>query len=180
VTWGKAYELTDEIAYEYLEQREGALGGYTHALTWFWPSEKSETMEKVQVLVYMSTPDSPHWLGPANMDSLAIQVATSRGASGHNAEYVLRLADFMRETFPDQTDEHLYELEALVLCELSRVALTRDEVMNTKGRIDPALVSLQEAHDQKEKLRHRNSAPAKLHVHRTSVGQCNGMRCLKL
>lgn len=34
--------------------------------------------------------------------------------SGHNVEYLLRLAIFMREEIPGVQDEHLFELEKLV------------------------------------------------------------------
>ncbi|CAG0912473.1 unnamed protein product [Notodromas monacha] len=180
VTWGKAYELKDEIAYEYLEQREGALGGYTHVLTWFWPLEDSTVIaEQVQVMVYMATPDSPQWLGPIDLSTLAAQVARSQGAAGHNAEYVLRLADFMRVTFPATKDDHLFELEALVLKELELENVSISEVMNMKHKIDPAASAFQAAREEKEKVFQQNDTQRKLNLQAIDT-HCSGSRCLTL
>ena len=33
------------------------------------------------------------------------------GATGHNVEYVLRLADWFRLNFPDVMDDHLFTIE---------------------------------------------------------------------
>ena len=40
------------------------------------------------------------------------QVVYSSGNSGHNVEYVLRLADWMRDKLPDIEDDHLYTIES--------------------------------------------------------------------
>ena len=42
---------------------------------------------------------------------LYIKVVACSGNSGHNVEYVLRLADWMRETLPKVKDDHLYTIE---------------------------------------------------------------------
>ena len=51
------------------------------------------------------------YLGPAPLDVIARQVATSRGPSGCNVEYVMNLARTMRETVPHEQDSHLFDLE---------------------------------------------------------------------
>ena len=38
-------------------------------------------------------------------------MVNSSGNSGHNVEYVLRLADWMRDSLPDIADDHLYTIE---------------------------------------------------------------------
>lgn len=43
-----------------------------------------------------------------------MQILECQGSSGPNAEYLLRLADFMREEIPEALDEHLFSLERLV------------------------------------------------------------------
>lgn len=49
--------------------------------------------------------------------------------SGHNVEYLLRLAIFMREEIPGVHDEHLFMLEKLVREELTRRKMCMFSVM---------------------------------------------------
>lgn len=51
------------------------------------------------------------------------------GASGHNVEYVLRLAIFMREELPDVEDEHLFTLERYIHEILDRRAIPVEHLM---------------------------------------------------
>ena len=44
-----------------------------------------------------------------------LQVVHSSGKTGHNVEYVLKLAAWSRSALPDIIDEHLYELEKHIL-----------------------------------------------------------------
>lgn len=64
------------------------------------------------VLVYLATEDNANYLGPAPLHEIARQVRGARGPSGANAEYVLRLADALREMGAD--DEHVFSLAELV------------------------------------------------------------------
>ncbi|XP_011192811.1 glutathione-specific gamma-glutamylcyclotransferase 1 isoform X1 [Zeugodacus cucurbitae] len=118
ITWGCAYKITGSTALEYLKQRECKLGGYIVLETKFFPRVASFDTpfsgEAVPVLVYVATPDNCHWLGEDTSDNIAEQIVECRGPSGHNVEYLLRLADFMREEIPDVVDPHLFELEFLV------------------------------------------------------------------
>ncbi|XP_017143525.1 glutathione-specific gamma-glutamylcyclotransferase 1 [Drosophila miranda] len=133
ITWGCAYRVTGNTALEYLKQRECTLGGYATLEAKFFPRVASQDTpfsgEAVEVLVYVATPENQHWLGEAPLLEIAHQIATSRGPSGHNAEYLLRLAMFMHEEIPGVRDEHLFELERLVLDELYRQEIPMSSVM---------------------------------------------------
>lgn len=91
----------------YLDHREK--GGYTTHRVRFEPCNKDAT--PFTVLVYIATESNMEYLGPASLDSIARQIAHSRGPSGCNVEYVLNLAQTMRETVPHAEDKHLYSLE---------------------------------------------------------------------
>jgi len=116
VTHGIAMELKGEEALEYLNNREMTLGGYLQKITQFHATEKD--IPPFPVLVFVATPQSKHWLGPADSQYLAKQVVSSSGPSGHNVEYVIKLAQWLRKTFPEVVDEHLYSLETQVLAEV--------------------------------------------------------------
>ncbi len=63
-------------------------------------------------LVYIATPANPNYLGPAPLEAIAAQVTRASGPSGANSEYVLRLAESLRELAFH--DDHVFELERLV------------------------------------------------------------------
>ncbi|XP_019742661.1 glutathione-specific gamma-glutamylcyclotransferase 1-like [Hippocampus comes] len=115
-TWGVAYEVADaqiKEAFQYLNIREGVIGGYVTEMVEFIPREKD--VDTVHALVYIATSDNPAYLGPASAQEIANQIAVCRGKTGHNTEYLLRLADFMRLCCPEVEDEHLFSIEAAVL-----------------------------------------------------------------
>jgi glutathione-specific gamma-glutamylcyclotransferase len=59
-------------------------------------------------IMYVATPENPSYLGPAPLPEMARQVLSSRGPSGPNAEYVLRLAETLSELGAE--DEHVTAL----------------------------------------------------------------------
>ncbi len=61
-----------------------------------------------EALVYVATEQNPNYLGPAPLDAIAAQVVAARGPSGPNPEYVLRLAEALREQGAD--DPHVFAL----------------------------------------------------------------------
>uniref|UniRef100_A0A0B8RR68 Gamma-glutamylcyclotransferase n=1 Tax=Philothamnus irregularis TaxID=1899461 RepID=A0A0B8RR68_9SAUR len=116
-TWGVGYELHGlQIAavLKYLNMREAVLGGYDTKLVKFYPQEE-EADEPVLALVYIATPQNPSYLGPASEDDIAAQIVVSSGRAGHNIEYLLRLADFMRYCCPQVEDEHLFSIEEALI-----------------------------------------------------------------
>ena len=46
-----------------------------------------------------------------NNSTLYEQVVSSEGPSGHNVEYLLKLAEWMHKAVPDAWDEHLFSIE---------------------------------------------------------------------
>lgn len=70
--------------------------------------------DKKDALLYIAVPENRHWLGAAPLPEIAKQILECEGSSGSNAEYLLRLADFMREEIPEALDDHLFSLERLV------------------------------------------------------------------
>jgi len=133
MTYGCAYKVTGDLALSYLEQRECQLGGYITTYTKFYPRVCSEfsglSGEAFPVLLYIATDSNQYWMGDEAPDVVAAQIANAKGPSGYNAEYLLRLADFMREEIPGVQDEHLFVLERLVKEELSRRKVSVASVM---------------------------------------------------
>jgi cation transport protein ChaC len=62
-----------------------------------------------QALTWLAEPGNPNHLGPAPAEVIAAEAARSSGPSGPNEEYVLRLADALREIGAE--DAHVFEVE---------------------------------------------------------------------
>jgi cation transport regulator ChaC len=72
-------------------------------------------LRTVRALAFVATEANPEFLGPAPLGVIAAQIARSRGPSGPNAEYALRLADALRELgVTDAEDAHVFEVAAAV------------------------------------------------------------------
>lgn len=105
---GIAYRVSEHIwsdVIDALDHREQ--GGYERheiELT-LLPDEST-----VQALVYVAGPANPNYLGPADLDAIAVQIARSRGPSGPNAEYLLRLDEALRAL--GAADPHVHTLAA--------------------------------------------------------------------
>ncbi|XP_076128953.1 glutathione-specific gamma-glutamylcyclotransferase 1 [Alosa pseudoharengus] len=115
-TWGTAFEVIGtqmEECLKYLNMRESVRGGYITKLVEFFPHGQNQL--PVPAVVYIATPENPMYLGPASPEEIAAQIIVCKGNSGHNIEYLLRLAEFMRTTCPDVEDTHLFSIEAAAL-----------------------------------------------------------------
>ncbi|TKC37543.1 hypothetical protein EI555_014473, partial [Monodon monoceros] len=107
-TWGVAYQVQGEQvneALKYLNVREAVLGSYDTKEVTFYPQDTPD--QPLKALAYVATPQNPGYLGPAPEEAIATQILACRGFSGHNLEYLLRLADFMQLCGPQAQDEHL-------------------------------------------------------------------------
>lgn len=117
--FGVVYEISpDEAArvLETLDVREQ--GGYERVVVQAEPlraparasaSRRSPPGRAVEALTYVATPENPNYLGPASLDEIARQIARSRGPSGSNREYLLRLAESLRQL--GVHDPHVAALE---------------------------------------------------------------------
>ncbi|KAF0807756.1 ChaC-like protein [Alcanivorax xiamenensis] len=60
-------------------------------------------------LVYIATADNAAFLGPAPVADVAAHIHRSHGPSGANRDYLLNLAEALREL--GEQDEHIFEIE---------------------------------------------------------------------
>ena len=111
VAYGRAFQVHDRTALPYLENRECTLGGYVTTVSTFYSRGGDKS---VPAIVYIATNQNEHWMGEAPLHSIASQIFECSGPSGHNVEYLLRLAEFMHRYLPEAHDEHLFALELLV------------------------------------------------------------------
>lgn len=96
---------------KYLDDRE--INGYDRHSTSFYLPHSSSTVKTA--LVYVATMDNPSWNSSHSLSEIANQILTSEGKSGKNIDYVFNLCNRMRELFPDHHDDHLYELEKILI-----------------------------------------------------------------
>jgi len=107
--WGVAYLVADELRDEVLgmlDHREK--GGYARR----WEPVELAGGESVQALVYLATPENEEYLGDAPLEAIVAQVRAAHGPSGSNVDYVLRLAEALREH--QASDEHVEALARLL------------------------------------------------------------------
>ncbi|GAN05179.1 cation transport regulator-like protein 2-like isoform X1 [Mucor ambiguus] len=137
VTWGVAFKIPSddvEATRAYLDHREKVSGvyevwihrtvnktntlmqknGYTVHTVDVYSLEDEETPAVRNAMVYIGTTDNEAYVGPAPADKIAQQIHDSYGPSGWNAEYLLNLAEALREISPGVKDDHVFELEQLV------------------------------------------------------------------
>ncbi len=100
---GMAYLVTPE-EFAHLDHREK--NGYLRLATAI-AFEDGGTAEGI---VYIATHENAAFLGPAGEREIAQQIAGARGPSGPNSEYLLALAQALREL--GRRDEHVHAIEA--------------------------------------------------------------------
>jgi cation transport regulator ChaC len=68
--------------------------------------------DRVEALVYVAAEGNLNFLGPAPVEQIAAEARDSVGPSGSNREYILRLADALREHGAD--DPHVFAIAELL------------------------------------------------------------------
>ncbi|PRW58191.1 Cation transport regulator 2 isoform B [Chlorella sorokiniana] len=145
VTWGAAFKLAGDAqqrqtTLEYLEWREKQYD--QRALVDVHTADGAVALQALTFIATADTSRNPNYLGPAPLEDIAHQIATARGPSGPNWEYLFRLADAMRQ-FSVQ-DEELFELEVKVWERLQR--------LHGDSPADPALAAALVQQRQRQKL----------------------------
>lgn len=102
VCGGMAYRVSAPV-FEYLDHREK--NGYVRLSTLIRFHDGSHCAG----LVYIATACNPAFLGEASVADIAQQIAVSQGPSGQNRDYLLLLAQSLREL--GYVDQHVFDLE---------------------------------------------------------------------
>lgn len=114
--FGVAYKIPDQKLKEvmdHLDFREK--NGYERRLVTFYPFDADTEKSIENIVIYVATKDNDSYAGHRNdLNDIANQVFEAHGPSGPNREYVYRLADAMRQLFPNYHDGHLFDLEKLL------------------------------------------------------------------
>ncbi|VDK42885.1 unnamed protein product [Anisakis simplex] len=134
--WGLAYKVHEsqvENTIEYLDYREKA--GYVREKVTFHPDDGSEAFT---LNVYIAAANSnPYYTGPTDVDTIIETILSSRGPSGTNLEYALRLADCVRRMAPSHIkDDYLFTIEQKLLSKCRELGI-RDRVLNDLGILPP-------------------------------------------
>ncbi|MEQ9462502.1 MAG: gamma-glutamylcyclotransferase [Haliea sp.] len=103
---GVAY-LIDESVFEHLDHREK--NGYRRHEVEISLAGGGDSVAGV---LYVADEDNHAFLGPAPAAEIAAHIAAASGPSGSNREYLLRLAQALRNL--DAPDPHVHELAVLV------------------------------------------------------------------
>jgi glutathione-specific gamma-glutamylcyclotransferase len=102
---GMAYLITPAV-FAHLDHREK--NGYLRLAEEIVFDDGSRSM----ALIYIADEHNAAWLGPADDDTIARQIATSEGPSGRNSDYLLELDAALRAL--GKQDAHVLELAARV------------------------------------------------------------------
>ncbi|CAI5453577.1 unnamed protein product [Caenorhabditis angaria] len=91
----------------YLEERE-CDNGYVFRMV---PIRVESSSRIIMALTCVADMKNELYLGPDDVRKMAHEITKAKGCAGPNCEYVLKLAENVRRLFPDDEDEHLYQLE---------------------------------------------------------------------
>lgn len=116
MVYGVAYKIAEEKRKEVIEHLDfREKNGYERYMVRFYPLDSSTDDSMGNIVIYVATKDNESYAGHRNdLNDIANQIFEATGPSGSNREYVFRLADAMRQLFPNHYDDHLFELEKLL------------------------------------------------------------------
>lgn len=100
--------LVDEPVFTHLDHREK--NGYERHRVDITLGDSGET---VSGMLYVAGRDNPAFLGPDTPEAMAAHIAGAHGPSGSNRDYLLKLAEALREI--GDADAHVNDLERRVL-----------------------------------------------------------------
>ncbi len=103
---GVAYRV-EHTVFKHLDHREK--NGYRRVATEIELSHQGATVDGV---LYVAERNNPAFLGPAPIGELAEHIARSHGPSGSNRDYLLQLAEALRDLGDE--DPHVLALENLL------------------------------------------------------------------
>ncbi len=107
---GTAY-LVEETVFAHLDHREK--NGYERfEVELLLGAASVSGAVSVSAVVYIAPTSNHAYLGEASIADIAAQIKSSAGPSGTNLEYLLQLAEALRNLGAD--DPHVFELEAMV------------------------------------------------------------------
>ncbi len=106
VCMGVAY-LVEHTVFEHLDHREK--NGYQRFPVQLTLGKADQVTEGV---VYVADRDNPAFLGSAPLEEVARHINRAHGPSGSNRDYLLHLAEALREI--GDNDPHVHALEALL------------------------------------------------------------------
>lgn len=121
--YGIAYKIADHQRREVIEHLDfREKNGYERRIVTFYPdadtnaeTPNGDLQQTRNLIIYVATHENNSYAGHQNdMNDIANQIFDAHGPSGSNREYLYRLADAMRQQFPHQNDEHLFDLEKLL------------------------------------------------------------------
>ena len=107
---GMAYLITPAV-FEHLDFREK--NGYLRFRTPMTFLSGPTAEPSTEGLVYIATEDNEAFLGPAPEAEIARHIASAHGPSGANSEYLLKLADALRDL--GEQDTHVFTIEQHLL-----------------------------------------------------------------
>ncbi len=113
ICWGTAYRIRSEDRGETLDNLDRReRGGFRREWVDVHVEEARGGFKIIPAQLYLAPPGNPIYLGPDSLFSMVEQICSAQGPSGSNVEYVLELAEALRNMGAE--DDHVFSLESLI------------------------------------------------------------------